>query len=394
MHIVFAHDGPVFRDDTNNIYTGGSFHQLIWNRYLSVFDEITVAIRFRQTSSPSWFQYVNHPTIRFVEMPNLCGLSEMLINTRQARKKLTKLLEESNALIARLPSEVGFLSVRIASRIGIPWAVEIAGCPFDAYFNHGMFLGKLYAPFALFKLKTVTKKSRYTLYVTSRFLQKRYPSFQVTSSCSNVEIPDCDESILKQRLLKINSVSDGIITIGFIGGLFSKYKNLLTAIKAVSLLKARKYRCILRVLGAGDTSPFKKIACQYRVDDITRFEGALPAGNKILHWLDDIDIYIHPSLTEGLPRSAIEAMSRACPIAASGVGGLPELIDDAFLHKPKDVRRLADIISRFIDDKSLCIRQATVNFNKSKNYTKSILDEKRSLFWNTFKNDILKSSGE
>ena len=41
--------------------------------------------------------------------------------------------------------------------------------------------------------------------------------------------------------------------------------------------------------------------------------GGVP-HNKIFQLLDDIDLYIQPSLQEGLPRSVVEAMSRACPI--------------------------------------------------------------------------------
>lgn len=40
--------------------------------------------------------------------------------------------------------------------------------------------------------------------------------------------------------------------------------------------------------------------------------GVLPADQAVLDWLDEIDLYIQPSLTEGLPRAVIEAMDTGC----------------------------------------------------------------------------------
>ena len=49
--------------------------------------------------------------------------------------------------------------------------------------------------------------------------------------------------------------------------------------------------------------------------------------DKVFEWLDTIDLYVQPSLTEGMPRAAIEAMSRGCPVVVSDVGGLKNLVD-------------------------------------------------------------------
>ena len=68
------------------------------------------------------------------------------------------------------------------------------------------------------------------------------------------------------------------------------------------------------------------LAKKYRVENRVKFLGQVP-HKEVLKWLDNIDIYIHPSYTEGLCRSIIEAMSRACPIICSDVGGNYELVD-------------------------------------------------------------------
>lgn len=70
-------------------------------------------------------------------------------------------------------------------------------------------------------------------------------------------------------------------------------------------------------------------------------------------------IFILPSYNEGLPMSLIEAMSYGCPVVATNVGGIPELINNnvnGFMIDPGDKDKLLDIISVLIDDKILANR--------------------------------------
>jgi glycosyltransferase involved in cell wall biosynthesis len=66
-------------------------------------------------------------------------------------------------------------------------------------------------------------------------------------------------------------------------------------------------------------------------------------------WYCAADVVAVPSLTEGLGLSAIEALSTGCPVIASDVGGLPEVISDDYLGTcvpAGDVTALASAIKR------------------------------------------------
>jgi glycosyltransferase involved in cell wall biosynthesis len=77
----------------------------------------------------------------------------------------------------------------------------------------------------------------------------------------------------------------------------------------------------------------------------------LGAQENIPDILDKIDIFVLPSLWEGLGLAVIEAAAAAKPIVATNVGGIPEIIEDektGLLVEPGNVKSLADGLERVI----------------------------------------------
>lgn len=63
------------------------------------------------------------------------------------------------------------------------------------------------------------------------------------------------------------------------------------------------------------------------------------------------DVFVMPSLSEGLPLALVEAMASGVAIVASDVGGIPEVVTrdvDAVLAPPGDAGRLADSIATLV----------------------------------------------
>ena len=105
------------------------------------------------------------------------------------------------------------------------------------------------------------------------------------------------------------------------------------------------------------------------------------SGDPVLAWLDEIDLYLQPSFQEGLPRAAIEAMSRACPVLGSTAGGIDELIQGDCLHRPGDVATLSSHILQCFRNTDLQLRMARENFETSHRYSMEVLSKKRFEFW-------------
>ena len=72
-----------------------------------------------------------------------------------------------------------------------------------------------------------------------------------------------------------------------------------------------------------------------------------------------MDLFVLPSLHEGIPMVLLEAMALARPIVASRVGGIPEVITDraqGLLISTADPDRLAEACRQFLDDRILAVR--------------------------------------
>lgn len=68
------------------------------------------------------------------------------------------------------------------------------------------------------------------------------------------------------------------------------------------------------------------------------------------------DLYVLPSLSEGLPMVLLEAMALGCPIIATRVGGVPKVIingENGSLVEPKNPKVLGSEIIRVLSDSNL-----------------------------------------
>ncbi len=388
MKILFAHD-HIFLTKDGAVYSN-TFSYEILKRYVDVFSEVTIVARHREVSDTEEMLLSNGNGVSFVFLESIASVRSYFGLRQSYEKKLKRLVKEHDAVIVKLPSEFGLITAKIARREQKRYLAEVVGCAWDAMWNYGGVKAKIYAPFLFFKMKNSVKRSNYTTYVTKQFLQERYPSSKKARiiGISDVELPDSDEETLSKRVKKIENLGEKIV-FGTIGSLTVQYKGIDTALKALAEIAGKYNNFEYHILGEGDPTVYKRLADELGISDKVFFDGTLARGEAVLDWLDRLDIYLQPSLVEGLPRSLVEALSRGCPAIGSSVGGIPELLDKKMLFRPDYPEQLSEKIGAFMNDKHLMIETATQNFNKAKQYQKSMLDEKRKKFWMDFRDDLL-----
>lgn len=152
-----------------------------------------------------------------------------------------------------------------------------------------------------------------------------------------------DVSVVRKKYV----IDQGDFVIGTAGRL-SKEKGHSYLIKAFADLVRDSQRVKLIIAGEG---PLRK-ELENLVEELALSNHVTFLGyeKNIVRFLSAIDLFILPSLTEGLPISLLEAMASGKPVIASKVGGIEEVIQDqinGILIPPMNLKAISDSIKFF-----------------------------------------------
>jgi glycosyltransferase involved in cell wall biosynthesis len=93
--------------------------------------------------------------------------------------------------------------------------------------------------------------------------------------------------------------------------------------------------------------------------------------SNVADYLASFDVFVFPSLSEGLGSSLLDAMSFGLPVIASNVGGISEIVDDGIngiLIPPNDPDSLVNALHRIAGDAQLRNAMRDANLQKTANY--------------------------
>ncbi|MGN0398090.1 MAG: glycosyltransferase family 4 protein [Candidatus Fimimorpha sp.] len=390
MKALFCYDGPLYKDE-NGDYYDSILNDQMFQRYFKVADSLELLIRtreIRKSQAEKKMSKLMNPSINVTECPNLSSISGLIRNYRLAKKIIEERIKVADLIFIRVPSVIGNYSVDICEKLGKKYLLEVVGCPWDSYWNYSL-KGKLVAPIATQMMKRRVKQAPFVLYVTNNFLQKRYPTCGMNINCSNVELQPATETIIENRITKIENDRQKMI-IGTAAGLDVLYKGQQYVIRALGELKKQGYDDIeYQLIGGGTGAYLQKVAEECNVVEQVNIIGQIP-HDKVFEWMDSLDIYAQPSRQEGLPRSMIEAMSRGLPCMGARTAGIPELIDDEFIfsNSKTEINEIVNIILRLYRDKDLRKRVAKRNYLEAEGYSRDILVNRRTSFFETYAKSV------
>ncbi len=353
------------------------------NRYLKYFENIIVSTRVKSKYSEkgniSGYKKTNGRGVEVIPIRSYNNVLDALKNKRKIKKEISEVLDKCDVAIIRLPSAIGNIACKLCRKKHKKYKIEIVACAWDGYINHHNSFGKIIAPIMYFVTRHNVKKSEEVLYVTSKFLQRRYPTLGNEVACSDVVLAKYKDEVLNNRIKKIESMNMSKIKLCTVANVGLKYKGQEFVIKALYNLKSKgSNNFIYYLIGNGDKTYLKKLISKYNLEKEVVFLGSLN-HNQVFEKLDEIDIYIQPSLQEGLPRALLEAMSRACPSIGSNAGGIEELLNKKYIFNKRDVKKIENIL--FNLDKNNLIEMAKFSIKKAKEFDLEKLNNLRNKFY-------------
>lgn len=379
LKLLFVHDFPAefYKGD----YYSMGFPYSIWERYLSIFDEMIISSRFKSSKDIIEKKQSSGKKVEFRPITSYKSPKSLLNNHKDIIEKITLAIKESDGVLIRVPSVLGFIAAKICKQLNKKYMVEVVGSAYDAFWYHGSIFGKLLAyPIELLQ-KQAVKNATVAIYVTQNYLSNKYPckgkEFTGISNVQNITKVSKDLSINKN------------LRVGLIGSTFVDYKGHTTAIKAASVLKSKELPIKLEFVGEGPSPKFSNMAKEYGLENDVKFKGKIYEKEKLREWFSTLDIYIQPSLTEGHCRSIVEAISCGVPTLGSSVGGNSDSLDNSFLFKPKDYKALATLIERLYINKSFREENIRKNQNKISVYDDEQLQLRRKEALIYYKNKII-----
>ena len=158
------------------------------------------------------------------------------------------------------------------------------------------------------------------------------------------------------------------ITIGYVGRLFPA-KGLTYLFSAMKQIQDSHPNVALLIVGDGaQRSELETIAKTMKIRTI--FAGW---QHDVLPYYALMDVFVLPSLFEGLPNVILEAMAMKTAVVATNVGGNPDVLthgENGFLVPTRDASKLAWALEKLVEDDDLRIKMAENNRRKVEEHFK------------------------
>jgi lipopolysaccharide/colanic/teichoic acid biosynthesis glycosyltransferase/glycosyltransferase involved in cell wall biosynthesis len=163
--------------------------------------------------------------------------------------------------------------------------------------------------------------------------------------------PFLDSDVHRGALRGELKIASDVPLVGIVGRIFP-IKNHRLFLEAAAQVAGKLPATRFVVVGDGTLrSEIEALARQLGLEQRVTFTGWRRDLPRVYA---DLDVLVVSSDNEGTPVSAIEAMASGCPVVATRVGGLPDLVEDGkvgYLVAPRDADAMADSIVGLLSDR-------------------------------------------
>lgn len=314
------------------------FTRKTWVELAKAFDEYHIVAR----SFHEKFEYYSEGNIHLHLVPALGSKSRSFLVSGWyifyliPRYSVTHLLAQSSIL--------GGFAGALASRLfRIPMMCEVHGEEYFRYFAGTSFKDKFWAAVSKFSFHTARKVRSLNRLMTQKLQEQGIPH--------TVEIPNRVDLTLFNAPKTDFSLSNTIRLVSV--GRFVKEKNYLQLIR---FLAQSGLNFHLTLVGGGPLKPeYQSLTDALQLEARVTLIDWIPQQD-LLTLMTGSDIYIQYSVSEGMPRTILEAMALQMPIISTNVGSIQGIIEqeqNGILIEVGDEQQLIGAIRHLIKEENL-----------------------------------------
>jgi glycosyltransferase involved in cell wall biosynthesis len=241
----------------------------------------------------------------------------------------------------------GFISWRMQKKYQIPYVVSLRGADVPGYAERFSFIYKLLTPLIV----KIWKDSAEVI-SNSQGLKKL-----ALKSNPKQRIGVIYNGINTQEFMPNNSLKSEdkfVITPG--ASRITSRKGLKYLIEAVYKLSQKHPNTQLNIIGDGDEKYIlEKLVKKLKIEKNVNFLGRI-SHEKISKFYQEANVFVLPSLNEGMSNTMLEALSSGLPIIATDTGGSKELItegENGYIVEMKNSDDIDEKLEKLIDNPEL-----------------------------------------
>ena len=361
-----------------------------FQRYLRVFDQLKLVCRCETERDLAgiWVPLDRDKRIEVLPVPIYHGIKEYAKEYLNVGKSIRRVVNGCDAAVLRIPSTI---ALRVGDQVmasGMPFACEVV---YDAEDGWRGYKGLSRLAWKLIdrQMRMLCSFADGVSCVTEHYLQRHYFSKKPDAFQEHYSSLALDRSFYGQpkafpaaHTFKIAHIANQVGE--------QSAKGHKQTIEAVKRLIDRDVDVEVRFAGndrQGGIERFRDYARKLGVDNHVEFVGFLDRAG-VDRLLSEADIYVMPTIAEGLPRVIIEAMAKGLPCITTPVSGNPELVDRHFLVNYYETGTLADRIEELTKNPVLYENTSRSNFERSWCYEASVLEKKRDGFYGELRKRI------
>lgn len=209
---------------------------------------------------------------------------------------------------------------------------------------------------ALFIHRFVALSSELHLYLVERV---GIAPERIERICNGVDTQSFVPAAKPLDLLPSNLNADSLI-IGYVGRMDS-VKDPLNLVQAFIALHQEKELSNVRLVMLGDGVERAAAMALLEKHGLSQFAWLPGSRSDVKELMRCFDVYVLPSIAEGISNTLLEAMATGLPTVATRVGGNAELVregETAFLVDRQDSAQLVKAICRYVENESIRDRHA------------------------------------